>query len=213
VGARPVPLSRRPPRPPIPIVRFDDAAAGAAGSELGAWLAGVRGRAGEPPVVRRIVVSGDAVPAAARGSALDVPQVALAVDAGRDLAAAAARDGVTVLIGEAPSGAGGAGLAALAAALTGAEPGHGPLGALRRHGDGVVAVLCGLALGSGEHGLGFVADGPAAVAGAAVAAGVEPTLRPRLRAGRPPQDATHAALLEHLGLHPGVDEAALLAAG
>jgi hypothetical protein len=61
----------------------------------------------------------------------------------------------------------------------------------------------------GEHGLGFVADDAAAVAGAAIAAGVEPDLRPRLRAGREPGGAAHAALLAHLGIAPGIDEAAL----
>ena len=35
----------------------------------------------------------------------------------------------------------------------------GPLEALRRLGGGELAVLCGLALGAGEHGLGFVCDG------------------------------------------------------
>ena len=71
--------------------------------------------------------------------------------------------------------------------------GHGPLGALRRHGDGAIAVLCGLALGAGEHGLGFVADDAAAAAGAAVAAGVEPDLLPRLRAGREPRERRRTA--------------------
>ncbi|HEV2819713.1 MAG TPA: nicotinate-nucleotide--dimethylbenzimidazole phosphoribosyltransferase, partial [Solirubrobacteraceae bacterium] len=36
---------------------------------------------------------------------------------------------------------------------------RGPLGALRRVGGGERAVVCGLALGAGEHGLGFVCDG------------------------------------------------------
>jgi nicotinate-nucleotide--dimethylbenzimidazole phosphoribosyltransferase len=35
----------------------------------------------------------------------------------------------------------------------------GPLDALRRLGGGELAVLCGLALGAGEHGLGYVCDG------------------------------------------------------
>ena len=178
---------------------------------MGAWLAGLTGAAPATARVRRIVVTGDVVPAAARGAALGVPQVALAVDVGRDLAAAAARDGITVLIGEGRGHDGD--LAGLAAALTaGVATGHGPLGALRRHGDGAVAVLCGLALGAGEHGLGFVADDAAAVAGAAVAAGVEPDLLPRLRAGREPADEAHGALLAHLALTPGVDETALKAA-
>jgi nicotinate-nucleotide--dimethylbenzimidazole phosphoribosyltransferase len=70
-------------------------------------------------------------------------------------------------------------------------------------------VLCGLVLGAGEHGLGFVADDAAAAAGAAVAASVEPDLLPRLRAGREPADEAHRALFAHLALTPGVDEAAL----
>jgi nicotinate-nucleotide--dimethylbenzimidazole phosphoribosyltransferase len=61
-----------------------------------------------------------------------------------------------------------------------APGGHGPLGALRRLGDAPIAVLCGVALGAGEHGLGCVCDGPAAAAGAAVAAAIEPDLGPRL---------------------------------
>ena len=175
---------------------------------MGAWLAGLTGAAPAPARVRRVAVAGDVVPAAARGAGLSLPQVALAVDAGRDLAAAAAREGVTVLIGEAPGHEGD--VAALAAALAaGDATGHGPLGALRRHGDGAVAVLCGLALGAGEHGLGFVADDAAAAAGAAVAASVEPDLLPRLRAGREPADEAHRALFAHLALTPGVDEAAL----
>jgi NaMN:DMB phosphoribosyltransferase len=208
VGAGPLPLRRVPPRPPIPIVAFDDAAAAQAPDAVGAWVAGLTGGAPGPPRVRRIVVAAEIVPAAARGPALGVPQVALAVDAGRDLAAGAARDGVAVVIGEGPAHEGA--LRDLAAALeAGGESGHGPLGALRRHGDGTIAVLCGLALGAGEHGLGLVADDAAAVAGAAIAAGVEPDLRPRLRAGREPSDAAHAALLAHLGIAPGIDEAAL----
>jgi nicotinate-nucleotide--dimethylbenzimidazole phosphoribosyltransferase len=208
VGAGPLPLRRLPPRPPIAIVAFDDAAAAQAPDAVTAWVAGVTGGAPGPPHVRRIAVAGEVVPAAARGAGLGVPQVALAVDAGRDLAASAAREGVAVLIGEAPGHEGA--LPDLTAALeAGGESGHGPLGALRRHGDGAIAVLCGLALGAGEHGLGFVADDAAAAAGAAIAAGVEPDLLPRLRAGREPSDAAHAALLAHLGLAPGIDEAVL----
>jgi nicotinate-nucleotide--dimethylbenzimidazole phosphoribosyltransferase len=134
--------------------------------------------------------------------------VALAVDTGREAAAAAARDGITVLIGEGPDHAGD--LAGLADSLTAVGPaGHGPLGALRRHGDGAIAVLCGLALGAGQQGLGFVADDAAAAAGAAVAAGVEPDLLPRLRGGREPRDPVHRALVDHLRLATGFDEQAL----
>jgi nicotinate-nucleotide--dimethylbenzimidazole phosphoribosyltransferase len=205
VGAGPLPLRRLPPRPPIPIVAFDAAAAARVADPLDAWLAGLGDRGRD---VRRVVVTGDVVPSAARGAGLGVAQVALAVDTGRDLAASAAREGVGVLIGEGPGHAGD--LAALAEALAaGAGSGHGPLGALRRHGNGAVGVLCGLALGAGEHGLGFVADDAAAAAGAAVAAGVEPDLLPRLRAGHRPTGDAHAALLAHLRLAPGIDEARL----
>ena len=68
---------------------------------------------------------------------------------------------------------------------------RGPLHALRRLGGGEIAVLCGLALGAGEHGLGYVCDGLIATAAAAVAAGIEPDLRPRLLAGhRSPEPPT-----------------------
>jgi nicotinate-nucleotide--dimethylbenzimidazole phosphoribosyltransferase len=105
-------------------------------------------------------------------------------------------------VAQAPAGRDDTAAKALAASLTGpTEPvAHGPLGALRRLGDATPAVLCGVALGAGEHGLGCVCDGLAALAGAAVAAGIEPDLRPRLIAVRAPGDPAHAALLAHLGL-------------
>ena len=169
----------------------------------------------------------------AAGPALSVGEVAAAVDCGRELAAAAARDGAAVLVGGDLGTGAATGAACLAAALTGrpaealvgapsADPGalgrergraaaavahhvpaaRGPLGLLRRLGGGEAAVLCGLALGAGEHGLGFVCDGLVATAAAAVAAAVEPELRPRLLAGDRAPGAAHAALLEHLGLDP-----------
>jgi nicotinate-nucleotide--dimethylbenzimidazole phosphoribosyltransferase len=82
---------------------------------------------------------------------------------------------------------------------------RGPLGALRRLGGGDIAVLCGLALGAGEHGLAYVCDGLIATAGAAVAAAVEPALRPRLLAGHRSPEPGHGALLEWLGLEPVLD--------
>jgi nicotinate-nucleotide--dimethylbenzimidazole phosphoribosyltransferase len=174
--------------------------------------------------------------------ALSVAEVALAVDAGRELAAGAAADGVTVLAGAAAGG----GLVAatcLAAALTGRgldeladarirdaceralerhpDAAEGPLHALRRLGAGDIAVLCGLALGAGEHGLGYVADGLGATAGAVVAASIEPDLRPRLRAAAERPEGAHGALLSHAGLEavlgheptlgPGIGAAAALA--
>lgn len=81
----------------------------------------------------------------------------------------------------------------------------GPLSLLRRLGGGEIAVLCGLALGAGEAGLAFVCDGLPATAGAAVAVGVAPELRPRLIAGHRSPEPAHSALLAHLGLEPLLD--------
>jgi nicotinate-nucleotide--dimethylbenzimidazole phosphoribosyltransferase len=230
-------------------------AAGPAGSlgrlgELAAWLAGVSGT--ERPVVRaRVVVAAadgarpGAVAALARvgdvelvvadpgvaaappehGPAMTPGDVALAVDAGRELAAQAARDGITVLAGGQVAVDGGKRATGLAAALTGAAPPdldpvtaralalHGPelgsppapLRALRRLGSGEVALLCGLALGAGERGLGYVCDGAGSTAAAAVAAGIEPDLRPRLLAGHRSPCPGHAALVDHLALEPVLD--------
>jgi NaMN:DMB phosphoribosyltransferase len=134
------------------------------------WLDGCLG-AGAPVVEREVHAErpGGEPP-------LEVVDVAAAVDAGRDAAAAAAREGVTVLVGSGGSSDRGE---RLTDALAVAE--HGPLGTLRRYGDAEFAFLCGLALGAGEHGLAYVADGPAARAGAAVAIALEPDLRPRVR--------------------------------
>ena len=173
----------------------------------------------------------------AAGPALTSAQVAACVDCGRNLAAAAARDGVTVLVGGEMGIGNTTPATCLAAALTGRDsaalvgPGtgldpdgvqrkrevvaraltlharhaHGPLGWLRRVGGGELAVLCGLALGAGEHGLGYVCDGVIATAAAAVAVAVEPDLQPRLLAGHLSPEPAHAALLEHLGLEPVLD--------
>ena len=88
----------------------------------------------------------------------------------------AADESVTVFVGSGGSPERGK---RVTEALAAAE--HGPLGTLRRQGDGEIAFLCGLALGAGEHGLAYVADGSAARAGAAVAIALEPDLRPRVR--------------------------------
>jgi nicotinate-nucleotide--dimethylbenzimidazole phosphoribosyltransferase len=195
------------------MVAFDERAAAAVrargGSPGAAWLAGVTGD--ERPRLRvRVVVVGGAAPQATgaevvvaepgpqSAAELTTPEVAAGVDTGRALAAAAARDGVTVLAGVSGADAG-----ALAAWLTGDAPDpeiRGPLGALRRLGGGELTVLTGLALGAGERGLGYVCEGLAATAAAGVAVAVEPDLRPRLQAGRPSADPLHAALLERLGL-------------
>ena len=86
-----------------------------------------------------------------------------------------------------------------------ADAARGPLHALRRLGGGEIAVLCGLALGAGEHGLGYVCDGLIATAAAAVAVGIEPDLRPRLLAGHRSPEPAHGVLLDHLGLDPVLD--------
>ena len=194
MGAGPLPravLTEHPPRPPIPIVALDVAAMAAArergGDELAVWLAGVIG-ARRAVKVRRIDAESALV---GREPPLAVAEVAYAVDAGRDLAARAAAEGVSVVIG-----AGGESQAArsLVTALT-ADDGR-PLHTLRRLGTEEIAVLCGIALGAGERGLGCVCEGLAAVAGAAVAAAIEPDLRSRLRA------ATDHELAAPLGIEP-----------
>jgi hypothetical protein len=201
VGAGPLPVDEHRRRPPIPIVpldaraRADALARGADGYD--AWVAGVTSRSGV-----QVVDAGDAdvlrtTLAARRGApGMSVGEVALAVDAGREIAA---RAGAGVLVARAPAGRDDTAARALAEAFA-AGTEHGPLGALRRLGDATTAVLCGIALGAGEQGLGCVCDGLAALAGAAVAAGIEPDLRPRLIAVRAPGDPAHAALVAHLGL-------------
>ena len=150
------------------------------GDELAVWLAGVT--AAERAVK---VQSIDAEPALVGCEPpLAVAEVARAVDAGRDLAARAADEGVSVVVS-----AGGESQAArsLIAGLAADEA--RPLRALRRLGTEEIAVLCGIALGAGERGLGCVCDGLGALAGAAVAAAIEPDLRPRLRAASDHADA------------------------
>jgi NaMN:DMB phosphoribosyltransferase len=206
VGAGPLPVDAHRRRPPIPIVPVDDAARAAAGAdERRAWLAGVAGAGATRPVVRTVDLDAvEALRTALAGfrdaAGMSVGEVALAVDAGRDLAARAAADGVGVLVAAAPTDRDDAAARAVAAALTGGSE-HGPLGVLRRLGDATTAVLCGVALGAGERGLGCICAGPAALAGAAVAVAIEPDLRARLAAApdavREPGDA---ALTAHLAL-------------
>jgi nicotinate-nucleotide--dimethylbenzimidazole phosphoribosyltransferase len=81
----------------------------------------------------------------------------------------------------------------------------GPVEALRRLGGEDIAVLCGLALGAGQHGLGYVCDGVIATAAAAVAVAIEPRLRSHLVAGHRSPEPAHARLLEHLDLRPLLD--------
>ena len=163
--------------------------------------------------------------------------VAAAVDCGREIAAQAARDGITVLVGGEMGIANTTPATCLTAWVTSRAPGElvgpgtgvdaeglarkrevveaavalhgpaisGPLGALRRLGGGEIAVLCGLALGAGEFGLGYVCDGLIATAAAAIAAELEPGLRPRLLAGHRSTEPAHDVLLDHLGLEPVLD--------
>jgi len=168
----------------VPVdARARDAARVRGGDDLDAWVAAVSGGAATPRA--RVISTADAevlrTALAGRdgGEPMSVGEVALAVDTGRELAGRAAAQGVHVVVATAANGASDAAAEVLSDALA-APGGHGPLGALRRLGDAPIAVLCGVALGAGEHGLGCVCDGPAAAAGAAVAAAIEPDLGPRL---------------------------------
>lgn len=158
------------PRPPIPIVGLDtaamDAARAAGASELAVWMAGASG--GE---VRVRVVA--VTPRAWSAQPPEVAEVAAAVDEGREGVLKAEATIVVVTGGDAEAARG------LDAAL-GADP-QRPLRALRQAGSHDLALLCGLALGAGEHGLGFVADGDGATAAARVAIALEPELAPRVR--------------------------------
>lgn len=80
-----------------------------------------------------------------------------------------------------------------------------PLEALRRLGGGELAVLAGLALGAGEHGLGLICDGVIATAAIAVAAELAPELKPRLLAGHRSVEPAHEHLLSRLGLRPLIE--------
>jgi nicotinate-nucleotide--dimethylbenzimidazole phosphoribosyltransferase len=87
---------------------------------------------------------------------------------------------------------------------------HGPhltdeVEMLRRLGGGELAVLCGLALGAGEHGLGLICDGVIATAAVAVAVAMAPELRHRLLAGHRSVEPAHEHLLTWLGLRPLVE--------
>jgi hypothetical protein len=162
VGAGREPVGAgHPPRPPIPIQPFHEEAA---------WLAGSLGP--DVQAVEREVVAVRPGP----NPPLEVPEVAAAVDEGRAAAAAFAHDGCTVLVGT--GGAPTPGERVLAELETSE---HGPLGVLRRFGDAETAFLCGLALGAGEQGLAYAAQGPAAHAGARAAIAIEPDLAPRVR--------------------------------
>jgi nicotinate-nucleotide--dimethylbenzimidazole phosphoribosyltransferase len=188
VGAGPLPVDEHRRRPPIPIVPVD-ARALAHADDYDAWV-----RAVALSATTQTIDAGDVPLAAHRDTTgMSVGEVALAVDTGRDLAARAAAQGVGVLVARAPADRDDTAARAVVEALSG-ETEHGPLGTLRRLGDATTALLCGVALGAGEHGLGCVCADVAALAGAAVAAGIEPDLRPRLIAPAEP------ALAARLGI-------------
>jgi NaMN:DMB phosphoribosyltransferase len=100
-----------------------------------------------------------------------VGSVALHVDAGRAAAAAAADRGATMVAVDGTTG------------VSWAPGGDGPLRALRLSGDAACAVAVGVAIGAGECGLRFVADGTLGAAAAAIAVGVEPALAPYVSRG------------------------------
>ena len=80
-----------------------------------------------------------------------------------------------------------------------------PVELLRRLGGGELAVICGLALGAGEHGLGLICDGVIATAAIAVAVALRPELADRLLAGHRSVEPAHEHLLTWLGLRPVVE--------
>jgi nicotinate-nucleotide--dimethylbenzimidazole phosphoribosyltransferase len=94
---------------------------------------------------------------------------------------------------------------ARALALHGGPVDGDPVELLRRLGGGELAVLCGLALGAGEHGLGLICDGVIATAAIAVAVELAPSLRDRLLAGHRSVEPAHEHLLARLGLRPLVE--------
>jgi nicotinate-nucleotide--dimethylbenzimidazole phosphoribosyltransferase len=167
--------------------------------------------------------------------ALSIEDATRAIVLGRDLAGEAGEAGITVLVGGEMGIGNTTPATCLACWLTGgspadlAGPGTGldeagvrrkaavieralalhepssPLEALARVGGGEIAVLCGLALGAGEHGLGFVCDGLIATAAAAIATAMAPELRDRLLAGHRSPEPAHDRLLAHLELTPVLD--------
>jgi len=166
--------------------------------------------------------------------ALTRDAVDTAIATGRELAKRAATDGITLLIGGEMGIGNTTPATALACHLTGRSPheltgpGTGldaegiarkagviakalqrrpqdPIDALAEFGGGEIAVLAGLALGAGEHGLGYVTDGVIATAAAAIAAEIAPELTPRLQAGHRSPEPAHQALLTHLRLSPILD--------
>jgi nicotinate-nucleotide--dimethylbenzimidazole phosphoribosyltransferase len=167
--------------------------------------------------------------------ALTREQALHAIATGRELAHDAAEAGITILIGGEMGIGNTTPATALACHLTGRDPHeltgpgtgldargvahkaaviakalqrhapHDPLDALAHFGGGEIAVLTGLALGAGEHGLGYVTDGVIATAAAAIAAEIAPEAAHRFLAGHRSPEPAHAALLTHLRLTPILD--------
>jgi NaMN:DMB phosphoribosyltransferase len=115
---------------------------------------------------------------------LEIAVVAAAVDEGRALAARAARDGAGHLVVRAPDMSDGAAATRLEEWIDGrggADAPGGPLSALRRLGDGQLAVCFGAVLGAGEQGLTCSCEGRTATVAGRLAVVHEPELRDRVR--------------------------------
>ncbi len=167
--------------------------------------------------------------------ALSIEDVKHAIKVGRKLAATARTDGINLLVGGEMGIGNTTPATALACWLTKSDPkdiagpGTGltaegvkhkaevvakalarthtedPLEALASLGGGEIAVLTGLALGAGEHGLGYVCDGVIATAAAGMAVAIAPELDQRLVAGHRSPEPAHPRLLGILGLRPILD--------
>jgi nicotinate-nucleotide--dimethylbenzimidazole phosphoribosyltransferase len=199
-----------------------DAARAAGRAEPAVWLAGCAGAAAPAVRSRVVVLEGAAVP-----RVLSVREVAAAVDAGRALAARSATGGVTVLASQVVGARATVSACALTVLLTNRPASAvsrggqvsaveatlerhagaltGPLSALRRLGGGALARTCGVALGAGEHGLAFVADGLGATVAAALALRIQPSLAPRVRLAGHGSTPAEGALRDVLGLAALVD--------
>ena len=117
---------------------------------------------------------------------MEVALVAAAVDEGRALAARAARAGAGHVVLRARDVADPDGWRRLDAWLDGPRGGAapaGPLSALRRLGDGQLAVLMGVVLGAGEQGLTCACEDVTARVAGRLAVELEPGLAGRVGAG------------------------------
>jgi hypothetical protein len=114
---------------------------------------------------------------------LEVALVAAAVDEGRALAARAAREGAGRVLLRARDVRDLDGWRRLTAWLDGPRGGDapaGPLSALRRLGDGQLAVLMGVVLGAGEQGLACTCEDVTARVAGRLAVELEPELAERV---------------------------------